>query len=159
MYDDIQRHLDAHAKNLTGPWVGRRSGYEQEACSALGIECVQSRYADAKWGRYSIELKKGRSIWLDIVRYSEIIIAHSEYAEDTALTLFLVPDKEVGRVTEVVCVPTKNLIAHLNINIEAAHTVLWLRDRVPRQLNAQANLTILDVKKLMAFLSSCEHGL
>ena len=55
--------------SLSGEWIKRNSGYEAGLCSEIGWKLEENRYFDAKYKDLNIEIKKGRSIWLDLVRY------------------------------------------------------------------------------------------
>ncbi|MCL5769516.1 hypothetical protein [Acinetobacter sp. ANC5681] len=153
MYLDLRAHIDSVVGNLEGSWVAKKSSYESDACKGLGFKCEMGRYADASWNNYSIELKKGTSIWIDIVRYSEILLDHPHLNVDTSVTLFLVPDKDKSHISDVVCVPTSRLISKLNLDKEAAKVIVSLKEMMPRQLNAQASLTVKDVKEMSVFSS------
>ena len=59
MYANLKNHLFQHLEDCYGNWIKRKSGYEAALCSALDIELDETRYQDATWGPYSIELKKG----------------------------------------------------------------------------------------------------
>lgn len=132
MYKDLIIHLGNNNSKLDGPWVQKKSNYEEEACKALNIQCQKSRYSDASWGKFSIELKKGTSIWLDLVRYSELLLEKHELNSAASVTLFLVPDKDKKFIIDIYGVSTPKLISALNLNPEAAEKVLWLRDKAPR---------------------------
>jgi hypothetical protein len=151
MYEDLHKHLTGRIHHLSGPWVHLRSSYEQEACDALGFTCDETRYSDASWRGYSIELKKGKSVWIDLVRYSEVLVNHPEKATDRSVTIFMFPSTDRSRVSELVCVQTSKMIQFLNLDASAAKKLLWLHDRMPRQLNAQASLTIKDIRSIQAF--------
>ena len=74
MYEDIERHLGRLIHNLTGSDLKKNSGYEGSICDTLNMQISRCRYWDAEWKHHYIEFKKGRSIWLDLVRYSEILL-------------------------------------------------------------------------------------
>jgi len=74
MNNNIEQHLKDHKKYLTGDWVDKNSGYDGAICQTLGMNPQKSRYWDAEWQGMLLEFKKGKSIWLDLVRYSEILL-------------------------------------------------------------------------------------
>lgn len=151
MLADLKLHLTTLLASLHGPWVNRNSGYEHELCSALQFAAEpKRRYWDASWNGYLLEFKKGTSIWLDLVRYSEIHLKVSEDASRETLTLFFIPKQTaIGRV---ICVRTCNLVAKLGLDDKAARFLIALKDQVPRSLNAQASLTVSDVVAISTFV-------
>lgn len=136
---------------LRGPWVGRNSGYELDLAQALGMTYATSRYWDATWKDHLIEFKKGRSIWLDLVRYSEILLKTSADSARETTSLFFIPSANKDSVVEVLGADTSRLIDRLGITDDDARTLIELRNRVPRSLNAQASLTVSDIRAISAF--------
>ena len=152
MYADLKQHLTQHMGSLRGSWVGRKSGYEPGLCAALGFSVeTKRRYWDASWNGYRIELKKGTSIWLDLVRYSEIHLKANEDAACETLTLFFIPNGETA-IGKVICVRTCDLISKLGLDVELARFLTMLQSKVPRSLNAQASLTVNDVTAIATFV-------
>ena len=95
-----------------------------------------------------MEFKKGRSIWLDLVRYSEILLSITPEAQTETITLFFLPTAYKNSIEEIVVVETKRLIEKMNLTDEIAHRLLELNEQVPRSLNAQASLTVNDIKMI-----------
>ena len=151
MYKNLKIHLANNIGRCHGKWVEKKNGYEKGLCDALDIKLDENRYQDASWGEYAIELKKGTSIWLDLVRYSEILIEKPELSTQMSINLFCVPDKDKNLITEILAVSTPRLLAKLNISITQAKSLIELRNHVPRQLNAQASLTIKDIRDISEF--------
>lgn len=152
MLDDLENHLKDNLKYLEGEWVKQNSGYEKSICQILGMTTDKGRYWDAKWHEHLLEFKKGRSIWLDLVRYSEILKKCNEDACQEVISLFFIPDKERERIVEILCVKTELIIENLKLNEEYSETMLELYKLVPRSLNAQASLTVSDLRKIADFI-------
>jgi hypothetical protein len=93
-----------------------------------------------------------KSIWLDLVRYSEALAGLNEQAVTRTETLFFLPDDQGEKISEVVCVSSATLIEFLGLSDESvAQTVLAIKEKVPHSLNAQANMTWRDVRRLQRF--------
>ncbi|MDA2928203.1 hypothetical protein MYX78_13415 [Acidobacteria bacterium AH-259-G07] len=142
---------------LEGEWVGKKSWYEAGICQTLGIELQKGRYWDGKWGEYLLEFKKGKSIWLDLVRYSEFLLHHRvldvlhEDAGKEVLSLFFLPDASRHRIIEIIGVESCALVKQLNLSERYAAVLLALSLNVPHSLNAQASLTLKDLRNIQAF--------
>ena len=80
-------------KIITGDWIKMNSSYESGLCGVLGWSVDTNRYFDATYNNIKIEIKKGRSIWLDLVRYSEIILG---VGESNTITAFIIPYRNKG---------------------------------------------------------------
>jgi hypothetical protein len=151
MISDLQNHLQLYIADLRGEWVRKKSAYEGDICRALMMNEERSRYWDAKWSGLLLEFKKGTSIWLDLVRYSEVMLKLNKNACREVFSLFFIPDKSKERIIEVICVETCTIIANLKLNEEYARALVQLNEHVPHSLNAQASLTVADVRKLKVF--------
>ncbi|SHO80742.1 hypothetical protein MNB_SV-15-1001 [hydrothermal vent metagenome] len=110
------------------------------------------RYWDAIWNSQYIEFKKGNSIWIDLVRYGEIILKLNEDASKDTITLFFIPNKTKDKIEEIICVTTNKLIEYIKLDREKAEQLILLNENVPRSLNAQANLTKTDIKQISTFI-------
>jgi len=152
MYEDLKNHLLSLMFALEGEWVQKKDQYEQFICDALLMQVDQGRYWDARWGNYVIEFKKGKSVWLDLVRYSEILLNQNEYAGIPVINLFFIPNKEKTFIEEIICVETDKIISFLNLNNVFAQQLLELNSKVPRSLNAQASLTVRDLRNISEFI-------
>ena len=148
---DLEAHVMAVFPNLRGAWVSRNAGYEAELCNAACLDYAAGRYWDARFCGSLIEVKKGKSIWLDLVRLAEVALGTNEEARFCTTTLFFVPSKDRERIVEVVAVPTQQIIATMNLSLEDWRYLTSLAARLPRQLNAQARLTLVDVRRLAVF--------
>lgn len=148
----LEEHINSVISNLHGAWVKVKSNYELELCNRLGMKCEQSRYWDASWNGCLLEFKKGKSIWLDLVRYSEIRLKQNDLAVMRTETLFFLPDNNGERIIEVACVDSAKLMDFLGLSDDsAAKSILAINDKVPRSLNAQASVTWADIRKLQKF--------
>lgn len=151
MYEDLREHLSDHIYPMVGRWLEKNSSYEDELCEILQMDIDKGRHWDAKWRDYFIEIKKGRSIWLDLVRYSELILNDGPSIDSRLVTLFLIPNKEKTNVTEIICTSTQAIVNKLNLNQFIAKQIVEISNIVPRQLNAQASLTVNDIKSICEF--------
>ncbi len=147
----LQDHLTIALPNLVGGWVARQSGYEADICALLGMRADHGRYWDAQWGLHLLEFKKGTSIWLDLVRYSEVLLRLYDDACKDVHTLFFVPNSQRTQIVEVVCVKSSALIDFIKLTHDDAVMLIQLSQRVPRSLNAQASLTLRDVRNIKLF--------
>lgn len=127
------------------------SNYDGALCDILWMQEDTCRYWDAQWNDYKIEFKKWTSIWLDLVRYSEIVLWTTENARTETVTLFFIPDKGKVKIKEVYWIKTSTLIAKLGLNQEMAKILLELNTIMPRSLNAQASLTVKDIREIADF--------
>ena len=68
--------LKEHIATLEGAFVNKNAGYEIAICKNFGFKEQTNRYWDCLYEEENlfIEFKKGTSIWLDLVRYSEILL-------------------------------------------------------------------------------------
>ena len=148
MNSDLKRHLEANKQHLRGYWIEKNTSYENDICGLLGMTPHKSRYWDAEWNGILLEFKKGKSIWLDLVRYSEILLQVDRDASKETTTIFFIPDKSKTHIEEIIVVNTKTLIEKLCLNEEMARTLIALSKIVPRSLNAQASLTPNDIKNI-----------
>ena len=152
MFEKLREHLLRFKRGLKGAWVGKRAGYDGYICKALKMKLNKGRYWDAEWNGGFLEFKKGKSIWLDLVRYSEILLGVSPEASAATLTVFFVPTKYRDRIDEIIVVDTKRLIEKLRLTEDMACGLIELNKQVPRSLNAQASLTLNDVKGISRYV-------
>jgi hypothetical protein len=152
MFSDLKDHLSRVLPNLQGEWVAKKSAYEHGLCYALEMKEEKGRYWDARWGEYRIEFKKGTSIWLDLVRYSEVFLQVTPEASQKTVCLFLVPDGQRKQIVEIICVDSSKIIQKLGLSEDIACFLRGLNKTVPRSLNAQASLTLSDVRQINTFL-------
>ncbi len=152
MYENLNARISERFPFLNGDWVSRNSGYEYGLSEALLMTPAQCRYWDATWDEYRLEFKKGRSIWLDLVRYSEVLLRCNESACHDVLSLFFIPDKDRLQIVEVICVETNCITEKLQISEADSKVLLELNRRMPRSLNAQASLTVADLREISCFI-------
>lgn len=148
MYDELRRHLLKFKKDLKGDWIEKNSSYDKDICRIMQMTPKKTRYWDAEWNGMFLEFKKGRSIWLDAVRYSEIFLKVSPEASVVTITLFFVPTSLRDKIEEIMVVDTKRLLERLCFTEEVARRLIELEKHFPRQLNAQVSLTLNDVRKI-----------
>jgi len=140
---------------LNGSFVSKNSGYDGDICKIIdGFEEITTRYWDCFWKEESlyIEFKKGRSIWLDLVRYSEIILGKNDESKIQTFTLFFIPNNERTKIIEIIGLETRKLIAKIHLDEKDAIQLLDLNKTVPRSFNAQASLTVKDIKEIADFI-------
>ena len=106
------------------------------------------RNYDATWGPYFIEFKKGKSVWLDLVRYSETLLKTNEDSMKETVTAFFVPSKDKMKIEEIILVETSSIVNALSLDKETAEIISSLNDKLPRSLNAQASLTLGDLRNI-----------
>lgn len=152
MYDELRSHLLTFKKDLKGDWIEKNSSYDKDICRILQMTPEKCRYWDAKWNGLFLEFKKGRSIWLDAVRYSEMFLKVSPEASVSTTTLFFVPATWRDKIEEIVVVDTKRLLERLCFTEEIAAKLIELEKHFPRQLNAQASLTLSDVRSISRWI-------
>ena len=139
-------------EELRGDWILKNSSYEKYACDILEFECQTKRYWDAIFNDIHIEIKKGKSIWLDEVRYSEILLEINEEARIDTLTIFLIPSTDKTYIKNICLVNTKKIIEFMNINHEWATILINRKKSVKRCLNCQQSMTIRDLKIISDFI-------
>jgi len=154
MINELKQHIASNKERLAGDWVTKNCSYDGGICNALNMEedTVNTRYWDASWNDCFIEFKKGKSIWLDLVRYSEILLKLNKAATTETVTLFFIPNGDRTKIEEVIGVSTAKIIDKLGLTIEQAQELVALHRAVPRSLNAQASLTLLDVRNIACFV-------
>lgn len=150
--ETLREHLREHIKLLTGDWISKNSGYEKEVCIRLGLECQQNRYWDCKYNETYIEIKKGKSIWLDEVRYCEIFMGCTDDSNKETITIFLIPNKDKSKIENILIIDTKKLIEFLQINVEWAKTLLTHCKTIRRSLNCQQSMTLKDIKSIADYI-------
>jgi len=134
---------------LRGNWINKNSGYEQGLCDEIGwIRAPKNadRHYDAVFDSIRIEIKKGRThVWLDLVRYSEMILDNSEL--DIVMAFFVC---SAGRtsITNIYYVFTGEVIRFMNLSRETAEQIVKIKNILPRSLNAQALMTKKDIERL-----------
>ena len=144
----LQKLIDNEVFKNKEFWI-KNSNYEEELCKLINMELKRTRYYDAIWNSLKIEIKKGRSVWLDLVRYGEILLGKGE---KNTITMFIIPDKTKTNVHKIFLVKTEDIIKFLKINVEDAEFLLEIKEKLPRSLNAQASLTIKDLEEISFYI-------
>ena len=126
----LQDHLRKRFEHLKGDWVSKRSNYDEEICHALEMEDDKRRYWDARWKEYFIEFKKGKSDWIDLVRYAEILLRENEEACRKTITMFFMPYAYRNEIEKIICVETEKLIAKMGLTEYDAKALCDLSKRV-----------------------------
>lgn len=139
-------------EKMVWDFLRNNSNYDWALCDILWMQEDTWRYWDAQWNGYKIEFKKWTSIWLDLIRYSEIVLWTTDNANIETITLFFIPDKDKLKIQEVLWIRTTLLIERLWLDIEMAKILLEIHNTVPRSLNAQASLTVKDVRIIADFI-------
>ena len=139
---------------IRGEWIRKNSGYETGLCDCLGWKQVLTRYFDAVTHNFKIEIKKGKSIWLDLVRYSEIVLGDGDF--DT-ITAFFIPNNDKTEISHIYFVKTDYIIHFLGLDKEHAEQIIKLNALVPRSLNCQTSITVSDVKKLSFYIHDTQR--
>lgn len=153
--EKLNSYLKKKIKELNGEWISKNSGYEKEACINLGFKCETKRYWDCEYDGLYIEMKKGKSIWLDEVRYCEIFISEkmdNEECKKETITMFLVPSNDKNRIENIILIDTRKIIQFLKINTEWAERLLGRKKETVRSLNCQQSMTIKDLKKIADYI-------
>ena len=99
--NNLHIYLQTKINELSGAWISKNSGYEKEACLNLGFNCERKRYWDCEYDGSYIEIKKGKSIWLDEVRYCEIFMSDNidnDECKKKTITMFLIPTKDKKKI-------------------------------------------------------------
>ncbi|GBE27444.1 hypothetical protein BMS3Bbin03_01369 [bacterium BMS3Bbin03] len=157
--EKIELYLKKNIQNLIGDFLKKNNGYDGLICNILTeFEEETSRYWDAKWTKENvhIEFKKGRSIWLDLVRYSEILLKINDEVKEETVTLFFIPNNTKTKIEKIVGMRTSNLIQKLRLTNSDAQFIINLSEKVPRSLNAQASLTVKDIQDIAYFVVNNE---
>ena len=149
--ETLYEHLKIKIHTLNGEWISKNSSYEEGACLQLGFICDKKRYWDCLFNDMCVEIKKGQSIWLDEVRYSEIImcdtIDNADCKKDT-ITIFIIPTKNKSAIEKIYIIDTKKLIQFLKITPEWAQCLLSRYKHITRKLNCQHSMTIKDLRTI-----------
>jgi hypothetical protein len=147
--NNLHIYLQTKINELNGAWISKNSGYEKEACLNLGFNCETKRYWDCEYDGSYIEIKKGKSIWLDEVRYCEIFMSDNIDNDDCkkkTITIFLIPTKDKNKIEKIYIIDTQKLIDFLKIDEAWAERLLTRHKQITRSLNCQQSMTIKDLR-------------
>ena len=135
--------------NMEGDWVVPKNNYEKNFCDILDWECIpKGRYYDAKSEKNSIyiEIKKGiGGMWLDMIRYSEILLGIG--TQDT-ITVFLNWSKKLKRVNRIYVINTKVLMHALGLTKDIAKSILDMNKTFPGRINHLQCMTQTKIKNI-----------
>ncbi|MRJ07489.1 hypothetical protein EDL99_01125 [Ornithobacterium rhinotracheale] len=151
----LKEYLQKNIYKVKGEILKKNSGYDNILCDILNdFKVDTNRYWDAIWIKHNIyiEFKKGKSIWLDLVRYSEIFLKLNTDAKKETITLFFVPNSKRDAIDKIICLRTSILISKLKLDEKQANFLLRINTSMPRSFNAQASLTVNDVQKIADFI-------
>ncbi len=144
-------HIEGVISNLNGEWISKNSHYEKEACKQLHFACETKRYWDCLFDGLYIEIKKGKSIWLDEVRYCELLMNEKIDNEDCkkeTITIFIIPTKNKKNIEKIYIIDTNKIINFLNLTPEWAEHLLNRHKNVKRSINCQQSMTVSDLKNI-----------
>tara|TARA_B100000900_G_scaffold1707_1_gene1499 strand:- start:2544 stop:3041 length:498 start_codon:yes stop_codon:yes gene_type:complete len=148
----LAEHLESKIGQLNGSWISKNSSYEDNACIQLDFECQKKRYWDCLYKDTYIEIKKGKSIWLDEVRYCEILLSdtiqNNDDCKQDIITIFIVPTKDKQNIQKIYIIDTKKIIEYLRLTREWATCLLSRVQNINRSLNCQQSMTLTDLKKI-----------
>lgn len=148
---ELNTYLQHKIKELNGTWISKNSGYEKEACINLGFTCETKRYWDCKYNDTYIEIKKGKSIWLNEVRYCEIVMNSNEDCKKKTFTIFIIPSKNKTIIDTIYIIDTQKLIHFMKLTPEWAVQVLCRYKETGKSLNYQYPMTIKELREIADF--------
>jgi hypothetical protein len=148
MYERLREHLFTLKSDLKGHWILDYSPYKENLCHILKMRCRKSGYWDAEWGGLFLEFERGRNIRLDLLRYSKAFLKLDPDSSIPALTAFFIPTQRRERIEQIIVVDTRRLLRKLDLTEEIAKGLIALNKRIAGKLNAQAGLTLKDVKEI-----------
>jgi hypothetical protein len=146
--NNLHIYLQSKINELNGAWISKNCGYEKEACLNLGFNCERKRYWDCEYNGSYIEIKKGKSIWLDEVRYCEIFmsdIIENDECKKKTITIFLIPTNDKNKIEKIYIIDTQKLIDFLKIDKVWAERLLDRYKQTTRSLNCQQSMSINDL--------------
>lgn len=148
MYERLREHLHTLKADLKGYWILDYSPYKEDLCHILKMRFRKSGYWDAEWEGLFLEFERGRSIRLDLLRYSKTLLKLDPDTSVTALTAFFIPTQRRQRIEQIIVVDTRHLLRKLDLTKEVAQGLIALNKRIAGRLNAHAALTLKDVKEI-----------
>jgi hypothetical protein len=153
--NELNIYLQTKINELNGTWISKNSGYEKEACLNLGFNCETKRYWDCEYNGSYIEIKKGKSIWLDEVRYCEILMSDNidnDECKKKTITMFLIPTKDKNKIEKIYIIDTQKLIDFMKIDKVWAEILLSRHKQTTRSLNCQQSMTIKDLRLIADYI-------
>jgi len=150
--EELKKILEKYKQSLYWDFVKNNSSYDWYICNILWIDEDTWRYWDAQFDWLKIEFKKWKSIWLDLIRYSEIYLWVNEDSREKTITLFFIRDKDRNKIIEIIWIETEKIIKKLWLDEEKSNILIKLNQDMPRSLNAQASLTVKDIRLFADFV-------
>jgi hypothetical protein len=138
--------------DMEGDWIIPKNNYENVFCDLLNWKCSCSRYYDAINTQHDIyiEIKKGiGGMWLDMIRYSEILLGTG--TQDT-VTVFFNWNKKLKRVNRIFVINTKILMRGLGLTKDIAKSILELDKTLPGRINHLQCMTMNQIKKISSYI-------
>jgi len=148
MYERLREHLHTLKADLKGYWILDYSPYKENICNILKMRRRKTGYWDAEWEGLFLEFEKGRNIRLDLLRYSKALLKQDPDSSVSTLTAFFIPTQRRERIEKIIVVDTRRLIKKLDLTKEVAKGLIALNKRIAGKLNAQASLTLKDLKEI-----------
>ena len=147
-YERLRKHLHTLKSDLTGYWILDYSPYKENLCNILKMRSRKSGHWDAEWEGLFLEFEKGRTIRLDLLRYSRALLKLDPDTSTSTLTAFFIPSQRRERIEQIIVVDTRRLIKKLDLTEDIARGLIALDKRIAGKLNAQASLSLKDVKEI-----------
>jgi hypothetical protein len=121
----LENHLCELDQSSISTNASKNSGYEKEVCAILGMKLSRTRLADAVWGSYLVEFKKGGPLWINVVRIAEQYQATP--FQDVVWIIFRV-NRTAKRVNEIIVLTLSDLIGFFHMDDEFAAWAIRGRD-------------------------------
>jgi hypothetical protein len=149
--------LEQHKSALSGEFIKKNSSYEADICTIIApfkVAHGKNRYFDCTWEEegVKIEFKKGGNYWINIIRYCETLLGVNAAAQAETYSLFFIPDEKRKKIIRILGVESSKIKNRINVSVEDAQQLLALKKKLPRNLNAQMNLTPKDVRNMADFI-------
>jgi hypothetical protein len=90
-------------------------------------------------------------VWFNLVRYSEVLLDRPDLNTPRNIILVFIAGDNAERIKGVIGVSVPVLIEHFGLGNDDARFLVQLNAKMPHQLNAQANLTINDLRGISSF--------
>ena len=88
-------------------------------------------------------------MWLDMIRYSEILLGTG--TQDT-VTVFFNWNKKLKRVNRIFIINTKILMRGLGLTKDIAKSILELEKTLPGRINHLQCMTMNQIKKISSYI-------
>jgi len=148
MYERLREHLHTLKADLKGFWILDYRPYKKDLCKILKMRRRKAGCWDAEWEGLFLEFEKGRNIRLDLLRYSKTLLKLDPDSSVSTLTAFFIPSQRRERIEQIIVVDTRRLLKKLDLTEDIAKGLIALNKRIAGGLNAQAGLTVKDIKEI-----------